>query len=112
MCYGTFVGASNELAGGLSLAAGCASEIACQETFYISVSSIVDKYIENIVDFEAFENIEIRDYVDLKNHLDPMLKEKNETMYFFFDEIQLVEGWEKVILVSMIKLMIISLNMY
>lgn len=49
------------------------------------------------MNFEAFENIEIRDYVDLKNHLEPMLKEKNETMYFFFDEIQLVEGWEKVI---------------
>lgn len=49
------------------------------------------------MNFESFEFFEIKDAELLKNYLNENLKDKEGKVYFFFDEIQLVEDWEKVI---------------
>ena len=49
------------------------------------------------MNFESFEFFEIKDAALLKNYLNENLKDKEGKVYFFFDEIQLVEDWEKVI---------------
>lgn len=49
------------------------------------------------MNFESFEFFEIKDSALLKNYLNENLKDKEGKVYFFFDEIQLVEDWEKVI---------------
>ena len=49
------------------------------------------------MNFESFEFFDIKDANALKNYLDEKLKDKKGRLYFFFDEIQLVKDWEKVI---------------
>ncbi|WP_454207557.1 ATP-binding protein [Peptoniphilus sp. Marseille-Q6390] len=49
------------------------------------------------MNFESFEFFEIKDAAILKNYLNEKLKDKKGKIYFFFDEIQLVKDWEKVI---------------
>lgn len=49
------------------------------------------------MNFESFEFFDIKDAKLLKAYLDEKLKDKKGRVYFFFDEIQLVKGWEKVI---------------
>lgn len=49
------------------------------------------------MNFESFEFFEIKDAALLKNYLNENLKDKEGKVYFFFDEIQLVEDWENVI---------------
>lgn len=49
------------------------------------------------MNFESFEFFDIKDANSLKEYLDEKLKDKEGRLYFFFDEIQLVKDWEKVI---------------
>lgn len=49
------------------------------------------------MNFESFEFFEINDASSLKEYLNKKLKDQKGKVYFFFDEIQLVEDWEKVI---------------
>lgn len=49
------------------------------------------------MNFESFEFFEINDATSLKEYLNKKLKDQKGKVYFFFDEIQLVEDWEKVI---------------
>ena len=49
------------------------------------------------MNFESFEFFDIKDADALKEYLDEKLKDKKGRLYFFFDEIQLVNDWEKVI---------------
>lgn len=49
------------------------------------------------MNFEFFEFFDIKDDNELKDYLSEKLKDKEGKVYFFFDEIQLVKDWEKVI---------------
>lgn len=49
------------------------------------------------MNFESFEFFDINNADLLKDYLDEKLKNKKGKVYFFFDEIQLVKDWEKVI---------------
>lgn len=49
------------------------------------------------MNFESFEFFDIKDANLLKDYLGEKLKEKKGKVYFFFDEIQLVKDWERVI---------------
>lgn len=49
------------------------------------------------MNFESFEFFDINNADLLKDYLDEKLKNKKGRIYFFFDEIQLVKDWEKVI---------------
>lgn len=49
------------------------------------------------MNFESFEFFDIKDANALKDYLDEKLKDKKGKIYFFFDEIQLVKDWERVI---------------
>ena len=52
---------------------------------------------KNYMNFESFEFFDIKDANALKDYLSEKLKDKEGKVYFFFDEIQLVKDWEKVI---------------
>lgn len=65
---------------------------------------IKDQVLKDVLDenkiymnFESFEFFDINNADLLKAYLDEKLKDKKGRVYFFFDEIQLVKGWEKVI---------------
>lgn len=49
------------------------------------------------MNFESFEFFDIKDAKALKDYLSEKLKDKEGKVYFFFDEIQLVKDWEKVV---------------
>lgn len=49
------------------------------------------------MNFESIEFSHIADSHDLVKHLSPILKSDRGKLYFFFDEVQLVKGWERVI---------------
>ncbi|MDU3010656.1 MAG: ATP-binding protein [Peptoniphilus harei] len=49
------------------------------------------------MNFESFEFFDIKDDNELKDYLSEKLKDKEGKVYFFFDEIQLVKDWEKVV---------------
>lgn len=49
------------------------------------------------MNFESFEFFDINNADLLKDYLDEKLKNKKGKIYFFFDEIQLVKDWERVI---------------
>lgn len=49
------------------------------------------------MNFESFEFFDIKDANPLKDYLSEKLKDKEGKVYFFFDEIQLIKDWEKVI---------------
>lgn len=49
------------------------------------------------MNFESFEFFEINNASSLKDYLNDKMKDLKGKVYFFFDEIQLVEDWEKVI---------------
>ena len=49
------------------------------------------------MNFESFEFFEINNATSLKEYLNEKLEDIKGKVYFFFDEIQLVEDWEKVI---------------
>lgn len=49
------------------------------------------------MNFESFEFFDINNAELLKDYLDEKLKNKKGKVYFFFDEIQLVKDWERVI---------------
>ena len=49
------------------------------------------------MNFESFEYFEINNASALKKYLNKKLKDQKGKVYFFFDEIQLVEDWEIVI---------------
>lgn len=54
---------------------------------------------ENIIyiNLDAFQMITIRDAVAFSEYLKLLIDQKKGKLYFFFDEIQLVNGWEQVI---------------
>lgn len=58
-----------------------------------------DVPVENKIymNFESFEFFDINNADLLKDYLDEKLKNKKGKVYFFFDEIQLVKDWERVI---------------
>lgn len=58
-----------------------------------------DVPVENkiYINFESFEFFDINNADLLKDYLDEKLKNKKGKVYFFFDEIQLVKDWERVI---------------
>ena len=49
------------------------------------------------LNFEEFKNMDIKNYEDLYYIVKPFLEKQKGTKYFFFDEIQAVEGWQKLI---------------
>ena len=49
------------------------------------------------INFESMEFSHIKEAQDLINYLLPMTRESKKKLYFFFDEIQLVKDWERVI---------------
>ncbi len=49
------------------------------------------------INFESLEFFYIRNEKDFVEYLTPLLKKIKGKIYFFFDEIQLVKNWEKVI---------------
>lgn len=49
------------------------------------------------INFESLEFFNIRDSLLLKEYLEEVLPKNDEKVYFFFDEIQLVKGWETVV---------------
>jgi len=49
------------------------------------------------LNFESIEFLSISNANSLSNYLEPLLKNLEGKVYFFFDEIQLVNGWEKII---------------
>ena len=51
------------------------------------------------INFEAFNFMSIKNSDDLKNYLQSILNSKDPSakLYFFFDEIQLVENWERIV---------------
>lgn len=58
-----------------------------------------DVPVENKIymNFESFEFFDINNADLLKDYLDEKMKDKKGRVYFFFDEIQLVKDWERVI---------------
>lgn len=54
---------------------------------------------ENIIylNFDSFSNLHLRDWKSLSNQLKPLIEDKEGKLFFFFDEIQLVDGWERVV---------------
>lgn len=65
----------------------------------ISDEILVDVLPENKIhlNFESLELINIRDANSLLDYLLPIIKNTSGKIYFFFDEVQLVNGWERVI---------------
>lgn len=68
------------------------------------LNTIKDQVLKDVPDenkiymnFESFEFFDIKDDNELKDYLSKKLKDKEGKVYFFFDEIQLVKDWEKVI---------------
>ncbi len=49
------------------------------------------------LNFEEFKNMDIKNYEDLYYIVKPFLEKQKGMKYFFFDEIQAVEGWQKLI---------------
>lgn len=49
------------------------------------------------INFESLEFFHIKEAASLIQYLSPLLEKIHGKIYFFFDEVQLVEGWEKVI---------------
>lgn len=49
------------------------------------------------INFESMNFININDEISLAEHLKPLIENVEGKIYFFFDEIQLVRNWEKVI---------------
>lgn len=47
--------------------------------------------------FESMKFLEINNSIKFLEYLKPYLKNSNKKMYFFFDEIQMVKDWEKVV---------------
>lgn len=65
----------------------------------ISDEILADVLPENKIhlNFESLELINIRDANSLLDYLMPIIKNTSGKIYFFFDEVQLVDGWERVI---------------
>lgn len=49
------------------------------------------------LNFEEFKNMDIKNYEDLYYIVKPFLERQQGMKYFFFDEIQTVGGWQKLI---------------
>ena len=71
---------------------------------YTILNIIKDQVLKDVPDenkiymnFESFEFFDIKDANALKDYLSEKLKDKEGKVYFFFDEIQLVKDWEKVV---------------
>ena len=60
------------------------------------LSSVTDEQ-KIYINFESYDLLNIQNDLDLKDYLAPYIKDPNKKLYFFFDEIQLVKGWERVI---------------
>ncbi len=49
------------------------------------------------LNFESTDLFHLKDYMDLMNYLKPFIEKAEGKLYFFFDEIQMIAGWEKLI---------------
>lgn len=68
------------------------------------LTMIKDEVLKNIPDknkvylnFESAELFDVTTAKALHAYVQPLIKKTTEKMYFFFDEIQMVSGWERVI---------------
>ena len=68
------------------------------------LTMIKDEVLKNIpnknkiyLNFESAELFDITTAKDLHTYLQPIIKKTKKKIYFFFDEIQMVTGWERVI---------------
>ena len=68
------------------------------------LTMIKDEILKNIPDknkiylnFESGELFDITTAKDLHTYLQPLIKKTKGKIYFFFDEIQMVSGWERVV---------------
>ena len=68
------------------------------------LTMIKDEILKNIPDnnkiylnFESAELFDIATAKDLHTYLQPVIKKTKGKIYFFFDEIQMVSGWERVV---------------
>lgn len=72
-----------------------------KSTFLKIISQKILKDIEEsnkiYLNFETLELLKIKTDIELVEHLKPLLKDKKDKVYMFFDEIQLVKNWERVI---------------
>lgn len=57
----------------------------------------VSKSNKIYLNFETLELLKIKTDIELVDYLTPLLKNKKDKVYLFFDEIQSVKNWEKVI---------------
>ena len=49
------------------------------------------------INLDSLELLHVRNARDLAEHLKPLIYKSQGKLYFFFDEIQLVDGWEQVV---------------
>ncbi|MDU7497363.1 ATP-binding protein [Sneathia sanguinegens] len=72
-----------------------------KSTFLKIISQKILKDIEEsnkiYLNFETLELLKIKTDIELVEYLNPLLKDKKDKVYMFFDEIQLVKNWERVI---------------
>lgn len=72
-----------------------------KSTFLKIISQKILKDIEEsnkiYLNFETLELLKIKTDIELVEYLKPLLKNKKDKVYMFFDEIQLVKNWERVI---------------
>ena len=72
-----------------------------KSTFLKIISEKILKDIEEsnkiYLNFETLELLKIKTDIELVEYLTPLLKDKKDKVYMFFDEIQLVKNWERVI---------------
>lgn len=72
-----------------------------KSTFLKIISQKILKDIEEsnkiYLNFETLELLKIKTDIELVEYLKPLLKDKKDKVYMFFDEIQLVKNWERVI---------------
>ena len=72
-----------------------------KSTFLKIISQKILKDIEEsnkiYLNFETLELLKIKTDIELVEYLNPLLKDKKNKVYMFFDEIQLVKNWERVI---------------
>lgn len=72
-----------------------------KSTILKMVNEVTLKHIDNTnkvcINLESLNMISIREAESLANYIQDKIKNKEGKLYFFFDEVQLVDGWERVI---------------
>lgn len=72
-----------------------------KSTILKMINEVTFKHIDNsnkiCVNLESLNMISIRDAESLAKYIQDKIKDKEGKLYFFFDEVQLVDGWERVV---------------